>query len=169
MGIAGEAGRREARSVGAPELFHAGAVVLVTLNSPREKFWGVVAEVVPAGVTVRGIELNSFDDFVGLIRSGESVSPGIVFFPMHRVERMELDARNGEIPSLRERFEEKTNRDLAEILSGMPEPNIHVGCTMADAERLLIEATLAAVQQDFARAARILGMEENDLRSRMNP
>ena len=48
--------------------FAAGVVVLVTLNSPREKFWGTILEISPAGLSVRGLDLNSFDDFVGLDR-----------------------------------------------------------------------------------------------------
>src|SRR3954454_14740093 len=84
--------------------FRPGALVLVALNSPREKFWGALLEVSPAGLSLRGIDLNSLEDFARQVKSGEPVTPGAVFFPMHRVERMELDARNGDIPSLCERF-----------------------------------------------------------------
>ena len=100
--------------------FVRGAVVLVTLNTPREKFWGVVLELTPAGLGVRGIDLNSFDDFARLVREGEPVAAGALFFPMHRVERIELDARNGSIPSLAERFASKSGRDFAE-LTGLSE------------------------------------------------
>jgi hypothetical protein len=95
------------------EAFASGAVVLVTLNSPREKFWGVLLEVSAAGLSLRGLDLNSFEDFVHLVRAGEPASPAAVFFPMHRVERMEADEHNGDIPSLKERFQEKTGRPLA--------------------------------------------------------
>ncbi len=94
-------------------LFAPGAVVLVTLSAPREKFWGVLLEVSPAGISLRGLDLNSFEDFVHLVRSGEPASPAAVFFPMHRVERMEADEHSGDIPSLKERFQEKTGRPLA--------------------------------------------------------
>jgi len=94
-------------------VFDPGATVLVTLGGPREKFWGVLLEVSPAGISLRGLDLNSFDDFVHLVRSGEPASPAAVFFPMHRVERMEADEHCGDIPSLKERFQEKTGRPLA--------------------------------------------------------
>ncbi|MBV9086566.1 MAG: hypothetical protein JOY79_03710, partial [Acidobacteriaceae bacterium] len=81
-------------------VFVPGTLVLVTLSSPREKFWGAVLEISSAGLSLRGIDLNSFDDFAGQIKSGEPPMAGAVFFPMHRVERMELDATNGEFPSL---------------------------------------------------------------------
>jgi len=41
--------------------FAHGALVLITLNSPREKFCGAVLEINPAGISVRGVDLNSFD------------------------------------------------------------------------------------------------------------
>jgi hypothetical protein len=145
----------------------AGALVLVTLNTPREKFWGAVLDINPAGVSIRGLDLNCFDDFARQVRAGESVTPGLVFFPMHRVERMELDARNGDIPSLRERFEEKAGVDIAATLGALPDPGIRVGATLAEAQRLLVAATIEAVEGDVPRAARILGLSEEDLRSQL--
>ena len=102
-------------SVDAP--FSKGALVLVTLNTPREKFWGAVIDISPSGIALRGIDLNSFEDFARLIKAGENATPASVFFPMHRVERIELDARNGDIPSLSERFENRTGQEFT-ALSG---------------------------------------------------
>src|SRR3954453_15803470 len=90
--------------------FTKGAVVLVTLNTTREKFWGAVLDISPSGIAMRGIDLNSFDDFARLINAGENATPALVFFPMHPVERIEPDARNGAIPSLSERFENCTGK-----------------------------------------------------------
>jgi len=64
---------------------------------------------------MRGIDLNSFDDFARLINAGENATPASVFFPMHRVERIELDARNGDIPSISERFENRTGRGFTSL------------------------------------------------------
>ncbi|HEV8525629.1 MAG TPA: hypothetical protein VGQ71_14130, partial [Terriglobales bacterium] len=69
-------------------VFTAGTIVLITLNNPREKFWGAMLDVTPAGISIRGIDLNSFDDFIAQLRGGEHVGPAAVFFPMHRVERV---------------------------------------------------------------------------------
>ncbi|HEU5400614.1 MAG TPA: hypothetical protein VFU86_04605 [Terriglobales bacterium] len=98
---------------GAP--FDHGAMVLVTLNSPREKFWGAVLAMTTAGVCIRGISLESLDDFAHQIKNGESADPAVVFFPMHRVERIELDARDGEVPSLSERFLGKSGHNAIEV------------------------------------------------------
>lgn len=147
--------------------FRAGSFVLITLNSPREKFWGAVLEITPAGLSVRGVDLNSFEDFARQLRAGDPVAPAAVFFPMHRVERMELDLRSGDIPSLGERFESKTGRAATGVFesgSGI-QPEISVGCTLAQAQRRLIRATFEAVSEDVARAAELLDLSEDELRS----
>ncbi len=95
--------------------FAPGALVVVTLHTPREKFWGGVLELSPAGLTVRGVDLDSLEDFITLVRADEA-DPVSVFFPMYRVERIELDTRNGTIPSIGERFAEKTHRAAAEVI-----------------------------------------------------
>ncbi len=101
--------------------FAVGALVVVTLHSPREKFWGAVLGLGMAGVSVCGVDLNSFEDFTALVREGEA-SPSVVFFPMHRVERIEMDARNGEIPSVAEQFAQKAGREAAAVLASRGRP-----------------------------------------------
>lgn len=92
------------------QLFLPGSMVLVTLNHPREKFLGMLLALDQAGISLRGIDLQSLDDFALILKSGEAVGPSVVFFPMHRIERVELDTRNGEIPSLTEQFAAKSGR-----------------------------------------------------------
>lgn len=91
-------------------------MVLITLGNPREKFWGVLREITLPGLSVCGIDLNSFNDFSSLVKSGEAAAGCDVFFPMHRVERVELDAGNGETPSLSERFHRITGRSASAAL-----------------------------------------------------
>jgi len=119
-----EAMIKSARTIDAAGVspFAANAVVLVTLNSPREKFWGAVLNLAPAGVSVRGIDLNSLDDFIRQVKAGDLVTPNAVFFPMHRIERIELDLRNGEIPSLQERFQTKTGFAFADLVREFSAP-----------------------------------------------
>ena len=92
--------------------------MLITLSSPREKFWGSIITISQAGVSLRGIGLESFEDFVRQIRDGDHVTAAAVFFPMHRIERMELDERNGDVPSMYERFKVKCGREASEFLAG---------------------------------------------------
>jgi hypothetical protein len=97
--------------------FQPGTMVVVTLANPREKFWGAILALSAEGLSLRGIELASFEDLVALVKDGEPFSLGVVFFPMHRVERMELDLPDGSIPSLSQRFTAKTGLDPATMLS----------------------------------------------------
>ena len=101
----------------AGNLFQPGTMVVLTLATPREKFWGAVLTLAPEGISIRGIELASFDDLVSLVKDNEPFAPGIVFFPMHRVERMELDLPDGSIPSLSQRFTTRTGLDPASVLA----------------------------------------------------
>ena len=96
--------------------FITGAVVIVTLNMPREKFWGSLLALTPDGASLRGIDLNSLDDFARQVRDGDEVNASAVFFPMHRIERIESDSRNGDIPSLQERFENKAGRAFVSLV-----------------------------------------------------
>jgi hypothetical protein len=100
--------------------FQPGALVLVTLSAPREKFWGAILSLSAAGISLRGCELVSFEDCVAMTRSGEGFTPGAVFFPMHRMERMEIDSSVNGLPSLAERFAKDTGVDAAKLLRGEP-------------------------------------------------
>ena len=88
--------------------FEAGAIVLATLAEPREKFWGKLLALDPAGLSLCGIELASFEDATNLFIAGEPLSVAVLFFPMHRVERIEIDSPSGTIPSLSQRFVSRT-------------------------------------------------------------
>lgn len=89
-----------------------GQLVLVTLHNPREKFWGVIQSLTPAGVSLRGVDLQSLEDFTHMVKAGEGATPSVVFFPMHRVQRIEVDGRNGDLPSLADQFSAKTGMDI---------------------------------------------------------
>jgi len=66
-----------------------GAAVVVVLHTPREKCWGVLDELNSAGVFLRGLDLNSFDDWVHAVMHSETfMCFGDLFFPMWRVERI---------------------------------------------------------------------------------
>jgi hypothetical protein len=98
--------------------FRPGAFVIATLSNPREKFWGIILDLSHHGLSVRGVELAAFEDLVAAVKSGDPYTPGVVFFPMHRVERVDLDLPEGDIHSLAERFREKTGQQASTILGG---------------------------------------------------
>jgi hypothetical protein len=96
--------------------FRHGSMVVVTLGNPREKTWGMVLSLSPQGLSLSGIELASFEDFVLMVKEEEGFSPAVIFFPMHRIERIELDFPDGNLPSLSQRFTAKTGLDPAVFL-----------------------------------------------------
>jgi hypothetical protein len=96
--------------------FIPGSMVIVTLGNPRDKFWGMILSLATEGLSLSGIELASFDDLVVMVKDGESFSPAVVFFPMHRIERVELDLPDGSLPSLSQRFSAKTGFHPAALL-----------------------------------------------------
>jgi hypothetical protein len=102
---------------------NAGDFVLVQLVNPREKFWGILRDRDPSGVTVRGLTLDSFDGWMREIAKREPPSffPGTVFFPMHRVERIFADETVGEVTSFADRFKQVVGEDARYHLTPMPE------------------------------------------------
>ena len=90
------------------EGFERNALVIANLVNPREKFFGVLTALSPAGLTMRGINLDSFEDWVRQVARGEESSLALVtmFAPLFRVERIFLDEPVGTIKSYAEVFEE---------------------------------------------------------------
>lgn len=96
----------------------AHSIVVVSLHTPKEKLWGELLAINSSGITLRGIDLNSFDHFVNQINDPEGDHIGLptLFFPMLRVERVALDEPSGSIPSMSEIFARKVGRTLADYL-----------------------------------------------------
>jgi hypothetical protein len=96
--------------------FEPGDRVIAILQNPREKIFGVLNEISSAGVSVRGVELDYFEDWTIAISAGEPYLPlSDSFFPMWRVERITRDEANGDVPSLEEQFESRTNLRLEDL------------------------------------------------------
>lgn len=95
-----------------------GAAVVVYLHSPKEKVWGFLVSTMAAGVVVRGMDLVAFEDWLRQEVRGEEalLGPATVFYPMHRVERMEKDETVGPIASYCERFRREVGRTVEEAL-----------------------------------------------------
>ena len=95
-----------------------GAIVLLHLIDPNEKYWGVLEEVGMAGVIVRAINLSSLDDWMRSLSYEEEAGLGTstLFFPLRRVERMSLDEPIGTVESLAQMFERRVGRSIQEVL-----------------------------------------------------
>jgi len=93
-------------------------LVVLSLHNPKEKIWGRLVSLTEAGVTIQGIDLNSFNDWLRQVLDAEpDVLPlATVFYPMHRVERVAQDEPSGEYPSLAQRFSERVGISLVDYL-----------------------------------------------------
>lgn len=100
------------------EGFEPRSLIIINLVNPKEKFFGVLASLSPAGVTVRAINLDSFEDWVHQIARDEEPNLYLLtmFVPLFRVERIFLDEASGSIKSYAQRFQEVVGKDLRKYL-----------------------------------------------------
>lgn len=100
------------------EGFEPNALVLVNLVNPKEKFFGVLRALSAAGVTMRAVNLDSFDDWIHQIARGEESEIEMVtmFAPLFRVERVFLDEPAGAIRSYSQHFEETVGKTVHDYL-----------------------------------------------------
>ena len=117
-GVLLELTQAPAREPSAVELVP-GAAILLYLREPQEKMWGVLKCLDATGVTIEGLDLGSFDDWLAqLDHVGEEVlsGPSLVFLPIGRVEKILLDRPSGALPSLAQRVERRAGCSLAEVI-----------------------------------------------------
>ena len=101
---------------------NAGDAVIVYLQSPKEKVWGILVSLGTPGVVVRCIDLATFDDWMRQEARRDEAYLGLstVFYPMNRVERMERDETIGPIVSYADRFAQEAGRTVLEALGVVP-------------------------------------------------
>ena len=93
------------------------SIVVLSLHSPKEKIWGELLALSPAGVTIRGVDLNYFEELLRQAAAGEAGAGSLstVFFPAYRIERMSIDEGIPEAPSLSERFQRRMGITVQEF------------------------------------------------------
>ena len=100
------------------EGFPESALVIVNLVNPKEKFFGVLKALSPAGVTVQAINLDSFDDWIHQIARDDDPDLELItmFVPLFRVERIFLDEPAGAVKSFSQRFEDSVGKTIHDYL-----------------------------------------------------
>ena len=100
------------------EGFDISSLVILNLVNPKEKFFGVLNALSPAGITVRAINLDSFEDWLRQIAREDEPNLGLItmFVPLFRVERIFLDEPSGAIKSYAQRFEDVVGMTIEEYL-----------------------------------------------------
>jgi hypothetical protein len=103
--------------------FQSGDLVVVVLQSPRERVWGRILGLDTSGIALRGLDLVPWEEVLTLVRTGQSdqVALGTRFLPMHRVETMYLDEPSSGAPSLAQTFNDRTGQDARAFLAD-PQP-----------------------------------------------
>ena len=100
------------------EGFDKNAPVIINLVNPKEKFFGVLMSLSAAGITLRAINLDAFDDWVRQVAHDDEPNLDLItmFVPLFRVERVFLDEPSGSIKSYAQRFEDSVGTPLAKYL-----------------------------------------------------
>jgi len=100
----------------------AGDAVIVYLQTPKEKVWGLLVSLGTAGIVVRCIDLATFDDWMRQEARRDEPYLGLstVFYPMNRVERMERDQTTGPIISYSDRFAREVGRSARAVIGLEP-------------------------------------------------
>ncbi|SRR5581483_6545046 len=100
------------------EGFAEGSLVILNLVNPKEKFFGLLMSLSAAGVTMRGVNLDSFEDWARQLAHEDEpgISPVTMFIPLFRVERIFLDEPEGTIQSYAERFQSVVGRPVREYV-----------------------------------------------------
>src|SRR3954462_5737884 len=100
------------------EGFEKNALIIINLVNPKEKFFGVLLALSSAGITVRAINLDSFDDWVREVARGDESDLDLItmFVPLFRVERVFRGEPRGAIRSYAQRFGDTVGTPLANYL-----------------------------------------------------
>ena len=96
-----------------------GALVVIHLANPTEKFWGVLEALEGVGLTFRGISLDSYEEWVTEIarRGPSDLGLATMFVPLFRVERIFLDEQVGSVESYRQRFERRVGAPVTRFVA----------------------------------------------------
>lgn len=79
----------------------AGSIVNLTLIDPSEHYWGRLIALTPAGIVLRGIDVRQIERFKYQFKTADKrVFPQTVFFPMRRVQQVNLDEPIDALPSI---------------------------------------------------------------------
>lgn len=95
-----------------------GTPIVLYLHTPKEKVWGLLVSLSPAGVILHGLDLVTFDEWMRQEARGDErlIDLCTIFYPMSRLERLERDDALGTLPSYAERFEREVGRSVFDVL-----------------------------------------------------
>jgi hypothetical protein len=97
-----------------------GSLVIVNITNPREKAWGVLLRLDAIGAVIRGLDLNSVEDWLTQQRIGadQLITASTFLIPTHRIIRIDLEEQGGVIESFADRYAAACGGDVREALLG---------------------------------------------------
>ena len=94
-----------------------GDYVNLYVIDPIEKIWGRLVRIADAGVVVRGIDVKLIESFRYQFQKEEpAVFPQTTFWPMRRIQKIDMDEAVGDIPSVIDSLKRTTGLPADEIL-----------------------------------------------------
>jgi hypothetical protein len=95
-----------------------GSLVILHCGNPREKMWGLLVRLDGVGVVVRGLDLNSVEDWLRQEKIGRErmIGPTTFFLPMNRVLRIDLDESTTAVDSYGDRYRTACGREVRDAL-----------------------------------------------------
>jgi len=97
-----------------------GSLVVLHCANPREKHWGLLIRLDGLGAVVRGLDLESVEDWLAQERGGGDplIVPSTFFVPSHRLIRIDLDETGPVVTGYGDRFRRESGRDVRRALTG---------------------------------------------------
>lgn len=108
-----------------------GELVIVHCLNPKEKLWGELERLDQIGVILRGLDLNSIEDWMRQLKNENDgyISPSTVFIPMHRIERVYLDESSLSAECFADRFAASVGEDIRDALRLSPGEKLRLDST----------------------------------------
>jgi len=99
-----------------------GSLIVLHCTDPREKHWGLLLKIDEVGAVVRGLDLDTVEDWLAQERSGADplIAPSTFFVPTRRIVRIDLDESGPVVAGYADRYRNECGRDVRQAL-------IHVG------------------------------------------
>ncbi len=96
----------------------AGSLVILHCGNPREKMWGLLMRLDGVGAVIRGLDLDSVEDWLRQEKVGgeRMIGPTTFFLPMSRVLRIDLDESTTVIDSYGDRYRTACGREVRDAL-----------------------------------------------------
>ncbi len=93
------------------------SLIIAYLESPKERFFGVLLKLHSSGIIMRGLNLESFNTWIVEVNQGKKGSAiSTFFFPWRRVEKLMLDEERDGVESLSGTFSRRTGKDVLNFL-----------------------------------------------------